>query len=312
MPARSSAASTSGWSSAGGSLDGSPPAPGPGPSSRASRTSRPSARPSSSSALQGSIVRSIATDCDSRGDGHSPASTARTGATTEIRWGRSGWRRRRRGAGRERAPSTIRSTPRSGSRPSATESVSVCLPARECAGTVGRDRGRARELREAGAIDEIVVVDAASADGTAEAAERAGRRGAPGGGADGRVRPGARQGRRDVARAVGARGGARLLPGRGHARVLGPLRDRPARAARVRARGGVREGVLPPPVRAGRGVAAGGRGAREPPDGAPGARAVLPGAGARCASRSRARSRRGGSCSSACRSRPATAWRSRC
>jgi glucosyl-3-phosphoglycerate synthase len=54
------------------------------------------------------------------------------------------------------------------------ESVSVCLPARECAGTVGEIVGSLERLREAGAIDEIVVVDAASVDGTAQVAERAG------------------------------------------------------------------------------------------------------------------------------------------
>jgi glucosyl-3-phosphoglycerate synthase len=53
-------------------------------------------------------------------------------------------------------------------------SVSVCLPARECAETVGKIVGALLELREAGAIDQIVVVDAASADGTAAVAERAG------------------------------------------------------------------------------------------------------------------------------------------
>jgi glucosyl-3-phosphoglycerate synthase len=52
--------------------------------------------------------------------------------------------------------------------------VSVCLPARECAETVGEIVHALLELREAGAIDEIVVVDAASADGTAIIAERAG------------------------------------------------------------------------------------------------------------------------------------------
>jgi glucosyl-3-phosphoglycerate synthase len=55
-----------------------------------------------------------------------------------------------------------------------TESVSVCLPARECAGTVGEIVRALVGLREAGAIDEIVVVDAASPDGTAEVARRAG------------------------------------------------------------------------------------------------------------------------------------------
>jgi glucosyl-3-phosphoglycerate synthase len=52
--------------------------------------------------------------------------------------------------------------------------VSVCLPARECAGTVGAIVDALCELRAAGAIDEVVVVDAASADGTAEAARGAG------------------------------------------------------------------------------------------------------------------------------------------
>jgi glucosyl-3-phosphoglycerate synthase len=52
--------------------------------------------------------------------------------------------------------------------------VSVCLPARECAETVGEIVAALCELREQGALDEIVVVDAASADGTAEVAERAG------------------------------------------------------------------------------------------------------------------------------------------
>jgi glucosyl-3-phosphoglycerate synthase len=54
------------------------------------------------------------------------------------------------------------------------QSVSVCLPARDCAGTVGQIVGSLVDLREMGAIDEIVVVDAASADGTATVAERAG------------------------------------------------------------------------------------------------------------------------------------------
>jgi len=53
-------------------------------------------------------------------------------------------------------------------------SVSVCLPARGCAETVGQIVRALAELREAGAIDEVVVVDAASADGTAAVAERAG------------------------------------------------------------------------------------------------------------------------------------------
>jgi glucosyl-3-phosphoglycerate synthase len=52
--------------------------------------------------------------------------------------------------------------------------VSVCLPARECARTVGQIVSTLVSLREGGAIDDIVVIDAASADGTAAVAERAG------------------------------------------------------------------------------------------------------------------------------------------
>jgi glucosyl-3-phosphoglycerate synthase len=52
--------------------------------------------------------------------------------------------------------------------------VSVCLPARECADTVGAIVERLTGLREAGAIDAIVVVDAASPDGTAQLARDAG------------------------------------------------------------------------------------------------------------------------------------------
>jgi glucosyl-3-phosphoglycerate synthase len=52
--------------------------------------------------------------------------------------------------------------------------VDVCLPARECAATVGEIVTVLSALREAGAIDRIVVVDAASPDATAEVAERAG------------------------------------------------------------------------------------------------------------------------------------------
>jgi glucosyl-3-phosphoglycerate synthase len=55
-----------------------------------------------------------------------------------------------------------------------TQSVSVCLPARECAGTVGEIVDALLGLREVGAIDEIVVIDAASGDGTAAVAQSAG------------------------------------------------------------------------------------------------------------------------------------------
>ena len=53
-------------------------------------------------------------------------------------------------------------------------SVSVCLPARECAATIGEIVDALMSLRRAGTIDEIVVVDAASADGTAQIAAEAG------------------------------------------------------------------------------------------------------------------------------------------
>jgi glucosyl-3-phosphoglycerate synthase len=52
--------------------------------------------------------------------------------------------------------------------------IAVCLPARECAGTIGEIVTALSRLRESGAIDRIVVVDAASRDGTAAVAERAG------------------------------------------------------------------------------------------------------------------------------------------
>jgi glucosyl-3-phosphoglycerate synthase len=54
------------------------------------------------------------------------------------------------------------------------QKVSVCLPARECAQTVAQIVQVLLELREAGVLDEVVVIDAASADGTASTAERAG------------------------------------------------------------------------------------------------------------------------------------------
>jgi glucosyl-3-phosphoglycerate synthase len=54
------------------------------------------------------------------------------------------------------------------------QSVAVCLPARECAETVGEIVGVLLGLREAGVIDEVLVIDADSSDGTAEMAAAAG------------------------------------------------------------------------------------------------------------------------------------------
>jgi len=50
------------------------------------------------------------------------------------------------------------------------ESVSVCVPAREEAATIGQIVEALVGLRERGAIDQVVVVDAASVDGTARVA----------------------------------------------------------------------------------------------------------------------------------------------
>jgi glucosyl-3-phosphoglycerate synthase len=55
-------------------------------------------------------------------------------------------------------------------------SVTVCLPARECAGTVGEIVATLGVLRGQGVLDEILVVDAGSGDGTAEIAAAAGAR----------------------------------------------------------------------------------------------------------------------------------------
>jgi glucosyl-3-phosphoglycerate synthase len=53
-------------------------------------------------------------------------------------------------------------------------SIAVCLPARECAETVGGIVGALLALRAEGALDEVLVVDSRSRDGTAEVAARAG------------------------------------------------------------------------------------------------------------------------------------------
>ena len=55
-------------------------------------------------------------------------------------------------------------------------SVSVCLPARECATTIGPIVETLDDQREQNLIDEILVVDADSTDGTARIARQAGAR----------------------------------------------------------------------------------------------------------------------------------------
>jgi glucosyl-3-phosphoglycerate synthase len=52
--------------------------------------------------------------------------------------------------------------------------VSVCVPAREEARTIGHIVATLVSLRERGVVDEVVVIDADSTDGTAEIAARAG------------------------------------------------------------------------------------------------------------------------------------------
>jgi glucosyl-3-phosphoglycerate synthase len=55
-----------------------------------------------------------------------------------------------------------------------TETVTVCVPARECATTIGPIVETLLSLQERKVIDGVLVVDAGSADGTAEVAARAG------------------------------------------------------------------------------------------------------------------------------------------
>ncbi len=57
-----------------------------------------------------------------------------------------------------------------------TQTVSVVLPCREVAGTVGAIVDALDPLRALGLIDEVLVIDAASADGTAEVAAARGAR----------------------------------------------------------------------------------------------------------------------------------------
>jgi glucosyl-3-phosphoglycerate synthase len=52
--------------------------------------------------------------------------------------------------------------------------ISVCVPARECADTIVPIVETLVALRESGAVDQVAVIDAASADGTAELAVAAG------------------------------------------------------------------------------------------------------------------------------------------
>ena len=55
-----------------------------------------------------------------------------------------------------------------------TRSVSVVVPARQCAATISDVARRLVELRERGVVDQVLVVDGDSSDGTAELARAAG------------------------------------------------------------------------------------------------------------------------------------------
>jgi glucosyl-3-phosphoglycerate synthase len=113
----------------------------------------------------------MATACDSRGDGtdggralgESPqiAIVGVVGATAAERWAKT------RTYHHSAYPAARIAAER-------TQSIAVCLPARECAATVGEIVGALVRLRETGAIDEVVVVDADSRDGTAAVARGAG------------------------------------------------------------------------------------------------------------------------------------------
>jgi glucosyl-3-phosphoglycerate synthase len=57
-----------------------------------------------------------------------------------------------------------------------TESIALVLPAREVAATIGEVAAHAARLRDAGLLDEVLVVDAGSRDGSAQIAAQAGVR----------------------------------------------------------------------------------------------------------------------------------------
>ncbi len=161
-------------------------------------------------------------------------------------------------------------------------------------------------------IDEVVVIDAASPDGTADVAERAGAAVWQ----EAELLPGYGPvlGKGDAMwRALSVLAGelvcfldadtegfsAHFATG-----LLGPLVCEPEVS--------FVKGFYRRPMQDGAGPERGGGGRVNHPSRPPGARPLLPGARARAPAARRARSRRGASCSSAFPSRPATAWRSRC
>src|SRR3954466_3680762 len=127
------------------------------------------------------------------------------------------------------------------------ETVAVCVPAREEAGTIGPIVEALARLKEQGVIDQLLVVDADSTDGTGEIAAARGAEVIQQGSLLPEMGPVLRKGdalgrrRRDVARAVGSRPRHRLLPGRGLGGLRPPFRVRDDRSARERAPYLVRE-----------------------------------------------------------------------
>ena len=172
---------------------------------------------------------------------------------------------------------------------------------------------RSARWREQGLVDELVVVDAGSRDGTAADRRTRRRAGDPAGRGRGRARAGAGQGRRDVARAAGHRRRHRLLPGRRHRRSAAPAICR-ACSARCSCDASVSlvKGAFDRPMDAGSGQAAprGRTGHRA--DGPPAAQPPRAAAGRVRPAAGRRVRRRAGSCWRRSRSRSATASRSPC
>ncbi|MEJ7718502.1 MAG: hypothetical protein WKF31_11250 [Thermoleophilaceae bacterium] len=130
--------------------------------------------------------------------------------------------------------------------------VSVIVPARSVAGTIGAVVEALVPLERLGLIDELVVVDAASGDGTAERAEIAGATVLQ----ESDLMPdhGPARGKGDAMwRGLAATtGDDRRLPRRRHPRLPGRLPPRPARTAARRRDACAREGLVPAaPARSG-------------------------------------------------------------
>ena len=189
-------------------------------------------------------------------------------------------------------------------------SVSVCVPARNEAATIGPILDSLIELAAARAIDQVVVVDDSS-DDTAEIARARGAEVHRQVDLRTEVGPRARQGRRHVAGAGGAPRRCGGLRGRRLPWLRRPFRARPCGATGLRLGGLVREGLLPAPVRL-RSRRAPGRGWRARHRAHRPARCSQPSIPSwpRYVSRSRVRSPRGETCCRPCPSPPATGWTS--